>query len=114
MKKQKECVGCQDGSGEGRKGREKVEERGDRLGDWGGRSFCQGEKVGKDSTARHFWDQVGWKRNKMNQSGRMINNLRRKKELLFEVGKEGQQESRNWLASFTKSGCSICRGEEER
>jgi hypothetical protein len=44
----------------------------------------------------------------------MINNLGWMKELLFEGGKEGQQERTDWLASFTKSGCSICRGEGER
>ncbi len=86
-------MGCQDGSEEGRKGRENVEEGGGRLGDWRGRISCQGEKVGKDSTAKHFCDRVGWEGNKKNQSGTMINNLGRNKVLLFEGGKEGQQES---------------------
>ncbi len=47
----------------------------------------------------------------MNHSGRPNNNFGVRKEPLFPGGKDGKQESRNWVASFTKSGCLSCRDE---
>jgi hypothetical protein len=49
---------------------------------------------------------------KMNHSGRPKNNFGTNRAPLFLGGKEGKQESRNWFASFTKSGCSSCRDKE--
>jgi hypothetical protein len=48
----------------------------------------------------------------LNHSGRPNNNFGIKKEPLFPGGKDGKQESRNWFASFTKSGCLSCRDED--
>ncbi len=48
---------------------------------------------------------------KMNHSGRPRNNFGASRDPLFPGGKNGKQESRNWVASFTKSGCLSCRDE---
>jgi hypothetical protein len=49
---------------------------------------------------------------KMNHSGRPKNNFGTNRAPLFPGGKEGKQESRNWFASFTKSGCLSCRDKD--
>jgi hypothetical protein len=46
---------------------------------------------------------------RLNHSGRPKNNFGANKEPIFPGGKNGKQESRNWIASFTKSGCLGCR-----
>ncbi len=48
----------------------------------------------------------------MNHSGRTWNNFGNSRTPIFPGGKDGKQESRNWLASFTKSGCLNCRDED--
>jgi hypothetical protein len=47
----------------------------------------------------------------MNNSGRLKNNFGRNKEALFAEGPGRKNETRNWLASFTKAGCVACRDE---
>jgi hypothetical protein len=49
---------------------------------------------------------------KLNHSGRHRNNFGAGRDPLFPGGKNGKQESRNWVASFTKSGCLCCRDEQ--
>jgi hypothetical protein len=49
---------------------------------------------------------------KLNHSGRPKNNFGTNKAPLFPGGKDGKQESRNWFASFTKSGCLSCRDKD--
>jgi hypothetical protein len=48
---------------------------------------------------------------KLNHSGRPRNNFGASRESLFPGGRNGKEESRNWVASFTKSGCLSCRDE---
>jgi hypothetical protein len=48
---------------------------------------------------------------KLNHSGRHRNNFGASRDPLFPGGRNGKQESRNWVASFTKSGCLSCRDE---
>jgi hypothetical protein len=49
---------------------------------------------------------------KLNHSGRPRKNFGSGREPLFPGGKNGKQECRNWVASFTKSGCLSCRDEQ--
>jgi hypothetical protein len=50
----------------------------------------------------------------MNNSGRLKNNFGTNRELLFPGGPGLKSETRNWLASFTKTGCVSCRDDEGR
>jgi hypothetical protein len=47
----------------------------------------------------------------MNNSGRLRNNFGLNREALFPAGQGRKSETRNWLASFTKTGCVSCRDE---
>jgi hypothetical protein len=47
----------------------------------------------------------------MNNSGRLKNNFGLNREALFPAGQGRKSEMRNWLASFTKTGCVSCRDE---
>jgi hypothetical protein len=46
---------------------------------------------------------------KLNHSGRPRNSFGASREPLFRGGRNGKEESRNWVASFIKSGCLSCR-----
>ncbi len=48
----------------------------------------------------------------MNNSGRLKNNFGTNREALFPGGPGMKSETRNWLASFTKTGCVSCRDED--
>lgn len=48
----------------------------------------------------------------MNNSGRLKNNFRTNREALFPGGHGLKSETRNWVASFTKTGCVSCRDED--
>jgi hypothetical protein len=50
----------------------------------------------------------------MNNSGRLKNNFGMNKEALFPVNSGMKSEKRNWIASFTKTGCVSCRDENGR
>jgi hypothetical protein len=50
----------------------------------------------------------------MNNSGRLKNNFGTNRESLFPGGPGLKSETRNWLASFTKTGCVSCRDDEGR
>ncbi len=50
----------------------------------------------------------------MNHSGRTWSNFGNSRTPVFPGGKDGKQESRNWLASFTKSGYLNCRDENSK
>jgi hypothetical protein len=67
------------------------------------------EKIPLPENFRLGQDERG---KQLNHSGRPNNNFGIKKEPLFPGGKDGKQESRNWFASFTKSGCLSCRDED--
>jgi hypothetical protein len=67
------------------------------------------EKIPLPDTYRLGLDGRG---KKLNNSGRPKNNFGANKEPLFPGGKNGRQESRNWIANFTKSGCLGCRDSQ--
>jgi hypothetical protein len=48
----------------------------------------------------------------INNSNRLHNNFGMNREALFPGGKSVKQEGKNWLASFTKTGCVSCRNED--
>jgi hypothetical protein len=48
----------------------------------------------------------------MNNSGRLRNNFGLNREALFPTGPGMKSETRNWMASLTKTGCVACRDEE--
>jgi hypothetical protein len=47
----------------------------------------------------------------MNNSGRLRNNFGMNREALFPGGTGMKNETRNWVGSFTKTGCVSCRDE---
>jgi hypothetical protein len=47
----------------------------------------------------------------LNHSGRYKNNFGANKEALFPGDKDKKREVRNWIATFTKSGCIACRDD---
>ncbi len=67
------------------------------------------EKVPLPENFRLGLDERGLK---LNHSGRPKNNFGTNRAPLFPGGKEEKQESRNWFASFTKSGCLSCRDKD--
>ncbi len=48
----------------------------------------------------------------LNHSGKFKNNFGLNKGALFPGGEDGKREGKNWLASFTKSGCVACRNDK--
>jgi hypothetical protein len=50
----------------------------------------------------------------MNNSSRLKNNFGLNREALFPVNAGMKNETRNWIASFTKAGCVSCRDEQGR
>ncbi len=48
----------------------------------------------------------------LNNSSKIKNNFGLNKGGLFEGGQGGQGEKKNWISTFTKSGCIGCRNEE--
>ncbi len=48
----------------------------------------------------------------LNHSGKVKNNFGLNKEGLFASGQGVQGEGKNWISTFTKSGCIACRNEE--
>ncbi len=50
----------------------------------------------------------------MNNSGRLKNIFGMNREALFPVNSGMKSEKRNWIASFTKTGCVSCRDEHGR
>ncbi len=45
----------------------------------------------------------------VNHSGRFRNNFGVNKEAIFPGQKDRRRDERNWMATFTKSGCIACR-----
>ncbi len=50
----------------------------------------------------------------LNNSSKFKNNFGINKEGLFPGGRDEKKEEKNWLATFTKSGCIACRNEQGR
>jgi hypothetical protein len=50
----------------------------------------------------------------LNNSSKFKNNFGINKEGLFPGGRDDKREEKNWLATFTKSGCIACRNEQGR
>ncbi len=50
----------------------------------------------------------------MNNSGRLKNNFGMNKEAPFSGGQGMKNETRNWICSFTKTGCVSCRDDDGR
>jgi hypothetical protein len=48
----------------------------------------------------------------LNHSGRYRNNFGANREALFPGVKDKKREVRNWIATFTKSGCIACRDDD--
>ncbi len=77
-------------------------------------NVCKKEEREKIPLPEKFALGIESKGMEMNNSGRLKNNLGTNRESLFPGGPGMKSETRNWLASFTKTGCVSCRDEEGR
>jgi hypothetical protein len=88
-----------------------MEEGSDRGDSGRKRKGDTGTEDGENSTPGNYRLGLDARGQKLNHSGRPRNNFGAGKDPLFPGGRNGKQESRNWMASFTKSGCLSCRDE---